>query len=249
MRILQDAAQAVQRNVSALLLYAAIFGGAEVVATLVTAAFQPSGEEPLSFSLRLLDVGIFLFVVHAIALAQTLAFSRLGREIDRPLWKVRDDRDALHRFFVMWALISLATNGLMRLANMEYGAGESVSINYLLGLATLIACLVGVPAGAGIMFTGTVSSRTIGEGLAPLFRRPGHTAIVLAVMLSQLILGATFQSLLPVTGEEGPSLVLRLAVVLASAFVQVYLDCLAFAGVWLICMLDRDTIDEIDLDF
>ena len=249
MTILRDAAQAVQRNLSALLLYAAIFAGVTVVATLLLAAFPTGAGGPLSLSWRLLDVGIFLFVVHAIALGQTLAFTRLGREIDRPLWKVRNDRDALHRFFVMWALINLAVNGLIRLSNMEYGTGESVSINHLLGLTALVACLVSVPAGAGIMFTGTVRLRTIGEGLAPLFRRPGHTAIVLAVMLLQVILSDTFHALLGGQGEEGPSLVLRLAVELGSGFVQVYLDCLAFAGVWLICMLDRDTIDEIDLDF
>jgi hypothetical protein len=198
---------------------------------------------------QILEIAMFLVFVHAIALAQTLAFSRLGREIDRPLWKVRTDRDAMKRFFMMWALINLTAMGLHRLSQIDFGSGDVVSINYLLLYGGLGATLVSVPFGACIMFTGQVSSRTLGESLAPLTRQPGRTALVFGIMLFQVIAHDLFVSLLIGSENQTPSLLARLAAGLASGAVQVYLDCLALAATWHLCMVDRETVDEIDLDF
>jgi len=216
---------------------------------LILYPFHPGLDEEPTQAFRFLDILVFLLSIHVIAFAQTIVFSRLGRDIDRPLWKVRTDREAMKRFFMMWALFNLTANGLLRLANIDYGDGEVIAINSLLFYAGLAALIVCVPFGACIMFVGRVSSRTIAESLAPLGRQPGRTGAVFAVVLFQIVVFLLFMSVLVGSGEQRPSLLAGLAIPLASGAVQVYLDCLAFAATWHLCMVDRETVDEIDLDF
>ena len=249
MQYLREAAQDVQRNLAAFLLYAAIFAVAHTLSELALLPFHPGkGEEPLQ-TFRLIEVLIFLLFIHAIAFAQTIAFSRLGRDIDRPLWKVRTDGDALKRFFMMWALFNLTSNGLLHLSNSDFGGGDAIAINTLLLYAGFAALMVCVPFGACIMFTGRVSSRTIGESLAPLGRQPGRTGTVFALVLLQMLAVFLFALVLAGNDAQQPSLAARLVIPLVSGAVQVYLECLAFAATWHLCMVDRETVDEIDLDF
>ncbi len=249
MQYLREAAQDVQRNISAFLFYAAVFSVAHIALTLGIAPFEPAQDETATRTFQILDIVAFLAFIHVAAYGQTVAFSRLGREIDKPLWKVRTDGDALKRFFMMWALMNLTSNGLLRLSSSDFGSGDAMAINVMLlfaGLAAFVAC---VPVGACIMFTGQVSSSTIGESLAPLSRHPARTGTVLLIMLAEVLAVFFFLSLL--AGEEGamPSLPARLGFGLASGLVQVYLECLALAATWHLCMIDRETVDEIDLDF
>ncbi len=249
MQYVREAAQAVQRNLTSFLLYAAILGVLDILTILALAPFEPGKGEPVTLTFRLLDVGQLLVAVHVGAFAQTVVFSRLGRDIDRPLWKVRTDGEALKRFFMMWALINLTAYGLYRLAAMDFGDGDVTVINYLLLFTGLAALLVSIPFGACIMFTGRVSSRTIGESLAPLTRQPGRTSVIFAIVLVQLILFDVTRQLLVSGGDAGPSLLARIGVGLTSDILQTYLDCLVFAATWQLCMVDRDTVDEIDIDF
>lgn len=249
MQYLREAALDVQRNLSAFILYAAIFSGAHILLTLVRAPFEPAVDETVPNTLLILDIVLLLVLVHAIAFAQTIAFSRLGREIDRPLWKIRTDGEALKRFFMMWALINLTANGLLELSERDFGGGDAVAINILLLFAGLGAIVVSVPVGACIMFTGRVSSRAIGESLAPIFRQPARAGVVFLIMMAQMLTVFLFLSLLVREDGQLPSMVARLGIGLVSGIVQVYLDCLAVAATWHLCMVDRETVDDIDFDF
>lgn len=249
MQYLREAAQDVQRNLSALLIFVAIFGVTQIVTTFVTFPFEPAdaasqGRMPLA-----LDIAILLVFVHVIAFAQTIAFSRLGREIDKPLWKVRTDGDALKRFFMMWALMNLTANGFLRVGNMDFGGGDAAAINVMLSFMALGAFILIIPVGACVMFTGHASSRNLGEALAPLSRQPARTGTVLLIMIVEQFTVFFFFSAM--VGPEGqmPPLLVRLGFEMASGIVQVYLECLAFAATWHLCMVDRETVDEIDLDF
>ena len=42
-----------------------------------------------------------------IALFQAVAYARLGSDIDKPLWKCRDDHDAVARFTSIWLMFNL----------------------------------------------------------------------------------------------------------------------------------------------
>jgi hypothetical protein len=249
LQYLREAALDVQRNISAFILYAAIFSGAHILLTLVSAPFEPAVDETVPSTFLILDIVLFLVFVHVIALAQTIAFSRLGREIDRPLWKIRTDGEALTRFFMMWALINLTANGLLKLADSDFGGGDAAAINILLLFAGTGAIVVSIPVGACIMFTGRVSSRAIGESLAPIIRQPARTGIVFLIMIAQVLTVFLFLSLLVREDGQLPSMFVRLGIGLASGIVQVYLECLAVAATWHLCMVDRETVDDIDFDF
>ncbi|MCC6697397.1 MAG: hypothetical protein IT365_17335 [Candidatus Hydrogenedentes bacterium] len=249
MQLVRDAAEAVQRNLSSFALYMGVLIAANAVPTLVSLPLRSSDPSSASLTLQLLDVALLIVMIHVFALAQAVVFSRLGREIDRPLWKVRDDREALRRFFVLWAVVNLVLYGILHLANVDYGNGEMHSINYVLALATLAVALCAVPFGACMMFTGSARFRLLGESLAPLAKQPGKTAVVIGITLFQFLLFIVFsQAAVGGEGQETPILK-ELLIASASAVVQAYLDCLAFAATWLLCMTDRDTVDEIDLDF
>ncbi len=248
MRIVRNAAHAVQQNLPALVLYAAIIAGADLGAMLIALPFEGAAAESATAIQRSIDIGLLLIVIHIAAAVQSIVFSRMGKEIDKPLWKVRDDRDALGRFFLLWAVINLVTNGLYPLAHADFGSGEGMSINYLLFLLWLALFVISVPFGACIMFSGRVNARGLGENLAPLTRQPGDTAAVIGIMLFQVLLVIYLSQLLG-GGQERAPLAMRIGVTLAADIICAYLDCLAFAGTWIICMTDRETIDEIDLDF
>ena len=249
MQLVRDAAQAVQRNLPAFALYVGILLAANLADSIAGLPLANVEPDDITIGLRLLDVVPLIVLIHVFALAQAVVFSRLGREIDRPLWKVRDDREAVRRFFVLWAILNLVLNGLLRLSGIDFGDGELRSINYILTLGFLAVALCAVPLGACVMFLGRASFSTLGESLAPLSRQPGKTATIAGITLFQFLLFAVFSgAAMGAEGEQVPFLK-HLLITSASNVVQAYLDCLAFAATWLLCMTDRDTVDEIDLDF
>jgi len=118
----------------------------------------------------------------------------------------------------------------------------------MLHIVALVMNIVVVPAGACIMFTGHFRWQRIPEALSPLLRQLPRTGVILLICFFQLVVHDIVAAhLLATTETPGPLDFLPHKVGLV--IVIAYLDCIAFAAVWLLCMADRETPDDIDFDF
>jgi len=108
--ILGAAFQALQRNRGPLLFF---IGVATIVYSLqlvfYTLVIEPRSEETLERSIQFYSITVDIAGVAVIALAQTIAFSRIGRDVDRPMWRIAGDGEALKRFYGLWLLLGLAS--------------------------------------------------------------------------------------------------------------------------------------------
>jgi hypothetical protein len=193
----------------------------------------------LSPKLDALSYGLDIFLAGAASVLMCVAFSRLGRELDKPLWKVRGDWEAIRRFFALWFLLNLATLTLYRIAGSRVAASSDSVVAELLFLAFLVVQAMVVPVGACIMFGGGLRWKDLAEHLHPLVRNLPQVLPVLGVSLLSLL----------VVISVIPFLVNLIWLVPLVNIISSYVDCLVFVAMWLICMMHRDTFEDIDLDF
>lgn len=252
MELLKSAADALQRHFANVALYLGVAfflsltGSALDIVQLLQNP-DPDAQPTLASSL----VRVFWFTLYSAALAfvQCVVFSRIGREIDRPLWKVRDDRDAFQRFFIMWFEFNWAVNTIAWIAGTPLGGDGLEAVNILALLVTWLLAIVVVPFGTCQMFLGSFSWSTFTEGLGAIGRRPAEFLPVFAITALQLPFGFYIFALSRPQGAEFGELALMTAARGACDIAIAYLDCLVFAATWLACKYDRDSPDEIDLDF
>jgi hypothetical protein len=250
--LLKSASAALQRHFSSVLIYLCFtavlsLSGSALVIAQTLQNLNPDVDPTLASNV----VRICWFTVASAitAIAQCIVFSRVGREIDRPLWKVRDDREAFGRFYMMWFEFNLVTNTVYWIANTPFGSGEIEAVNVMALFTAWLLAVILVPFGACQMFLGSFSWPTFGAGLGPLTRRPADFAPVFAITIVQCLFATYVGVLTQPHGAETSGLALLAVARLACDLAIAYLDCLVFAAVWLICKTDRDSPDEIDLDF
>jgi hypothetical protein len=238
---LKKAFQAVERNVFSLGLYLVIVVGARTAGTALRSALGLSEESargnPFLFFCA---AGTDAFLAAACAAAQTVVFSRFAKDMDRPLWRMRDDREALRRYFLLWLILNgiiyllflLSSDLPLLLDNEDAGAIP----RWLL----LFALAVYIPLGAGMMFQQTTDWRKMTEGLAPYGRQFGKillvccfSAILFLLHLTLLIEGLASQPLLRVAVEV----------------ILCYFDCAIFCAAWVICMHDRQNPEDSSFEF
>lgn len=238
--ILLQAIQAVQRNISALGLYLlfTVPASALVLAGNVWMG-TPVPDAPLTFGILVYEVVCSALLVGMYALAQALAFSRMGRAIDRPLWKCPGDREALKRYFPLWLLLNIVA-----VLSQHLGAwipavmdNEAATMPMFWLMALVMATYL--PFGAAIMFAGRPEWSRLGESLAPLGRQwpktlsiclfSGVVYILLIVLIMQNQEQKWIQPVLDV--------------------ISGYFDCLIFAATWLVCIMDRQTPQDDDFDY
>lgn len=240
MEIVQRSIQAVQRNLSALGLYLLITVAANAAGIAVSQILGTP--EKSSFSketLFLCSVGIDAFLAVASTVAQAIVFSRFAKDIDRPLWRIRDDREALQRYFLLWLLLNACVVVLKQLSFDVPALLGNESIGFFPTWLLLFATAVYVPLGAAMMFMRTADWRNIGEALAP-YRRQFGKAFALC-----LVTGFLFLLMIALIPPKGVQIVpgVFLGIVFG------YFDCVIFCAAWLICMLDRQTPEDIDFEF
>jgi len=239
--MVSNAVRAVQQNARALLLYLAITVGASLIGYAANGLIMPGPEANLfeHTSLLIYKYGLDLFLILCSAFAQALVFARLGREIDRPLWKVKDDREALRRYFGLWFALNA---GVFVLSEVTNWIGWLLDYNQpfpLLFIFMSAASILCVPIGACIMFTLQFEWRKLGESLAPLRRQIPKTALILGIntlffmFYSELMIQTQSQQWL------WPAI----------SAISGYFDCLIFSATWLLCMFDRANPEGIDFDF
>ncbi len=263
MDILLQAVKAVQRNVPALGLY--------LLFTVPASALVLAGnlwmgdtnpDAPVTAAMLAYEVAGDAFLIVVYAFAQSIVFSRMGRLIDRPLWKCQGDGEALKRYFPLWVLLNIVALGSQRLVTWVPALmdNEAAAAPMFWMMAFVIA--VYVPVGAAIMFAGRPewglgSTRTLypkpqtpnpkphtwsklGEALVPLGRQWPKALVVC------FFGGATYMLLtfLVIWQPEPQRWLLPALDVVAG-----YFDCLIFCATWLICMFDRQAPQDGDIDY
>jgi len=239
--ILLQAVQSIQKNIPALGLYLLITVPASALIHLGNAWMGTEGDPEAAMNAAALayQAAGDAFLIAAYALAQSLAFSRMGRQIDRPLWKCPGDREAIRRYFPLWALLNIVAVGSQRLvvwlpALMD---NESAAMPLFWLMAIIMATYL--PVGAAVMFAGIPEWRRLGEAIAPLGRLWTKTLAI--CFFSGVIY---FLLVILIMQNESQRWILPLIDVIAG-----YFDCVIFCATWLLCMLDRQTPQENDLDY
>ncbi len=188
---------------------------------------------------RPLAVGAIIALLHAIA------FAYMGKDIDRPLWKLNGPDDALNRFFLPWFILILMTLlpwRLFEFFGLEQSGATVLSFVFL--MAVLEAFVI--PVGACIMFAGRLDWQHIGAHLLPIIDELPRVAVLLFIgFIAYLFI--FFSSVLAVPREgAGLDWLYKLP---AIAVLGSIVSLLIFAAMWEILRIHRDTADHNDLDF
>jgi len=240
LEILQRAIQAVQRNLFALALYLLITVGASAAGTAVNGVLGSPQESAYSKgTLFLCGLAIAAFLTVACAAAQTIAFARFAKDMDRPLWRIRDDREALQRYFLLWLFLNACVTALQQLSFSVSALFDNDDMGIVPGWLLMFASAVCTPLGAAMMFHRTADWRKIGEVLTP-YRRQFSKILMLCCLNGILFL--FMLALLFMTASQ-PWVRLAIDVIFG------YFDCVVFCAAWFICMLDRQAPEDTDFEF
>jgi hypothetical protein len=180
-----------------------------------------------------------------VAVFQAIAYARLGRDIDKPLWKCRDDRDAVVRFAVIWVMFNLLNFALFQfqstLSNREL---ESTSV--IVGLVALLWNLLYIPAGVCLMHHGGLKDLNVGEALMPMLHFLPRTLLLMGLGFLQLVLFEMMVFSVPESMRALPWVIGAFNVPI------IYLECLGVAIMWNTCSDYRTAAAEHqddDFDF
>jgi len=238
--LIRDAVNAVQKNLEALGIYIGITLTVSVVSTFANSRMGAPPENPYADpNLVMYEVVLNLFLVFAAALAQSIAFARLGKDIDRPLWKISGDLEAIKKYLPLWAGLNAIVILIQVLTGWSISTFGGSPASGFLFIATVLAMILYIPAGAALMFIRTPEWTHLPEAVRPLFRQFPKTLVILALTGVLYLL----QISLIAGTEDQPWL--RPLVDIAFA----YFDCVIFSAVWLVFMYDRQAPEEVDLDF
>ncbi|MDX9974666.1 MAG: hypothetical protein RBU21_16900 [FCB group bacterium] len=246
MIFLQNAIAAVQRNALALLIYAAGILGIQILGLAAEYVFLGGWTVPAeTMSGRMQAIGLAISLVQAplSAIVTAIAFARIGKDMDRPLWRSAGDRDALRRFFQLWFVLILVSLALGHATSVAHSRESSLVVPLL--LLYLLFSILTVPIGACMMFPGAPQWREIGRNLAPLgYQFPRTLLLCFLTFLQVVLVQKVFE--VRVDPEAGYRWLLLTPVV---TVIGAYIDCLVFAGAWLMCIDHRNTDRDTDFDF
>ena len=240
---LHDAWLSVRRNrnaVGAYILFNLIVNLAAAALDKALKPFVPEGNVPAWYP----AYHIVSDVIAAAAIAGVTAIflAEIGREIDRPLWKCGTATEAFKRFFLPWFIFNLAFVTIVSLQSRLGDAGNSDAVAALEFLVLLIQLLY-IPVGACIMYGGGLHWDRLGELLAPIARMMPDSLLPIGLGFVQFCVGYAIASLSP---DEIRDTWLSLAPSAVYITAGAFLECLAFAAMWRICMMHRDNPPEND---
>ncbi|HQE83122.1 MAG TPA: hypothetical protein PLM14_08980 [Candidatus Hydrogenedentes bacterium] len=236
--IIPEAFRAIVGNPRALGLYAGLTMGVSSVKLAVMYALTGSAipEDP-ELSIRLLEFCSDLVLAGVWAFAQTVAFSWMGQDLDRPLWRIRGIGDAMKRFFSIWLMLNLLIIMLGNVAGKLLAADNDDPTGQFMLLLFLVLQVIAIPVGAAIMFHGELKWKELGQSLAPLGRQLFSTLLLVGFSGCALVVILFF--LLPATvGHLWARPLIDIPGGLA--------DCVVFAATWAICIMDRESEDTTD---
>ncbi len=238
--ILVQATHAVQRNLPALATYLGITVVASLAGHAVNRAILHGDENPtITAGLMFYEFAINAVLMLVTAFAQAIVFARMGREIDKPLWKVGGDREALRLYFPTWLALNAIVVILYELGYVVPAYFEMEALGVFPQLLLLGAAAFYIPVGASLMFHRKVEWAKIGESLGPLQRQLPKTLLI-ACFAGGLFL---LNHLLAIQTLSEPVVQLLVDIIFG------YFDCVIFAAAWLVCIIDRQNPEEMDFEF
>jgi hypothetical protein len=233
--MLRTAVETVQRNIRGLLLYVII----TTVYFTMKLAIENRYEHLVGVDADGAQVSIYLVVSTLItavvyAIAQSMAFSTFGREIEKPFWKISNHQEAIVRFFPLWLLLNL-TN-LLFLNSIPIISSGTGSINSWLILWLIFSSTI-TPIGATIMFYGKCGKEEIESALSTFGHQIPRFFLIcfFAFIVNNLLIGLVAG--IPIYGK--PFLVI----------IEGYFECVIFVYSWYICRNHREMLEQSDDDF
>lgn len=238
MALLRAAFQALQHNGRTVLAYVAIkFALGSITIALHSGYIEPRAEALGEDLVKLFGFITEIVIVPLIALVQTVAFSRLGRDIDRPMWRVASDAEATRLFYAMWLILGLVNLLAINLLNNAAPGIDDPGLQLTLLMFWLLGAVLLVPFGASVMFYGRAGTEQIGLALSTMMH---HFPKTLLIVVVGFLFGFVIINL-----QLGLPVWVRPAVYIFDA----YLECYLFAAMWLVCMFHRDDYEMPDDDF
>ena len=240
MRFFKDAISAVDRNLSALFLFIAIFLPASVIKLVCDIFLErhygiDENTDVLPPLLHVYHAASLMLIAAFSAAARSTAFARLAARLDFPRWRISGHKEALRRFFLMWFVldvIAVETPVLvLPFVGQQLGMPEFAGALFYLWVAYVLLI---VPVGTCVMFHGHFRKTEAGEIFQPLLERIGPTLAILVISFVALF----FQMVLLEVAKDMKVLYPLIDI----AFV--YLECVFFAAYWLICLDYRDNNDD-----
>jgi len=237
--IFRPAFQALQQNWAPVLVYMAVsFLLSASRLGVDTYVFPDVTRQDADTLTRTYMLGIDVAVMAIIALAQTIAFSRIGREIDRPMWRVSNDRLAISLFYKLWLLLAMMQLTTEQILVIVVQGTQDAAAQLMLYLMWMLFISLLTPLGACIMFYGRVGRHEAGQAFSTMVR---HLPTTLMIAMIGVLFGMILIDLQPSLPE---------AALPALALAGGYVDCFLFAAMWLVCIHHRDDFeDEEDDDF
>jgi hypothetical protein len=219
-------------------LFNVLAGSAYHASEMMVSGLIPKNETPAWAYGYSLCVDVLLAALSSVF--QAVYFAQLGKEMDKPLWKCTDNRDALRRFWLPWFIINLIFITVFRL-QLRFAQPTSDETILFFEFGILLMYLLAVPVGACIMYWGRLKWSDLGESLAPLGKQFHLVINVLGLNFLQWMLHIAVLLVLPET--QSWYLVPILGLINAPFALM---ECLAFAAMWQICMLHRNSSYEQD---
>lgn len=240
--LVADALQSLKRSPAIVAGYVLFCCGSELIVRLLLQLLPestPELEGPAWARLVVLAAYVVLAVI--VSAAQAVLFARLGKAIDKPLWKCEDDREALHRFFSIWLLLNMLILLILRLMVVSRRQ-ELEALGVMLELALMFGFALFFPIGTSVMYMKVEHWRDVPAALKTILSQFGLSLMVMFLGFFSYSYTVLMQG---VFGNEPGTLV----PVLVISMPVVFLDCLSFAAMWRVCMIHRDSPPEEDLDF
>ena len=239
--VFREAVRIVDRNFSALFLFWAVI--LPVGALSVWYDTGTGDPQPLfrSWSDTAATLGFTFLDALATAIGASVAFSRIARNIDKPIWRIDTDKEALQRFFPLWFVLSLILSTISLFTAFMAENVEDPGLQFALLLFYVFSASAMIPIGACFMFYGSIPRDNLEEALRPLLNQiAGVGFFILFGILAYIFL-------LGLVGSIPPHLAYAK---LAVHLIGVYCDCVVFSGTWLLYKLDRETPhNEDDFEF
>jgi hypothetical protein len=242
--ILRDGVRSVQRNQWLIIAFAAACAGLDLAVRLVEwplIGFDATRDiPPWAANVDLLIQMVYVALYAALV---AVVFARLGKDIDRPLWKCGSSAEALRRFFALWLIINLYFLMLYRLQRVAI-MHDNEDVAIFLELLVMISYIVAFPAGTCIMYAGKLDWAQLGPSLRPLTRKFDLAFPVLAINFGGYVLLTIGMFI----GAEVTAIAGRLLIPGALSFAMALLDGFVFCAMWRVCMVHRDEPDTDDED-
>lgn len=246
MDFLTETYHATRRNIGTVLVYMAVVVGFDTLARacnlMLKGWLANEAHAGLAHTYRFVSdvtlAGIF-------SLAQAVAFSRLGAEIDRPLWRSSGMGDALRRFFRLWFIINLAGVAISCLPMLASGGDNAQSLALFSALLLWGLTVVCIPMGACVMFRGAMSWDEAAHYFTPLLHEAPRALLLFILSSLQIVLNLDFLQISHGLKSGWTAVAISPLFTTPSAF----LECFVFAGTWLICMTHREHGEDADFDF